>query len=326
MADGRFAPSPTAPLHLGNLRTALVAWLAARSSGSRFLLRVEDLDALASRPEHEASAIADLAALGLDHDGDVVRQSERREIYSSTIARLVVEDRTYPCYCTRREVLAESRDSIAAPHGVVPSGAYPGTCSTLDRRSRVERAASGRGHSLRLRAEGASVTFIDRLAGECTGVVDDFVIRRVDGAPAYNLAVVVDDADQGVGEVVRGDDLLGTTPRQVFLATLLDVPVPMYTHVALVVGPDGGRLAKRHGSVTLDDQRTMGRRPEDVLSLLAGSLGLAEPGEPVTAADLVARFDVSAIPRTVWKFPADVVAGLGGGDRVRGDRVRGDQR
>lgn len=312
MADGRFAPSPTAPLHLGNLRTALVAWLEARLSGGRFLVRIEDLDRVACRVEHEASALADLDALGLDHDGEVLRQSERRSIHGSAIDRLVAEDRTYPCYCTRREVLAEARDSIAAPHGLRPSGAYPGTCSTLDRRARTAMVESGRRPSLRLRADGASITFVDRLAGRSTGIVDDFVIRRADGAPAYNLAVVVDDAAQGVGEVVRGVDLLETTPRQVFLAGVLGVPVPAYVHVPLVVGPDGERLAKRHGSVTMADQRMVGRGPAEVLSLLAGSLGLAEPGEVVTAADLVTRFDLDLVPRTEWMLPEDVVAGFGG--------------
>ena len=303
MPDGRFAPSPTATLHLGNLRTAFVAWLAARSSDSRFLIRSEDMDQVACRPEHEESAVRDLAVLGLTHDGDVVRQSERSELYRSAIDRLIAEDLTYPCYCTRREVLAEAADSVAAPHGARPAGAYAGTCSTLDRAGRAEREAAGRAPSLRLRSGGAVVSFTDRLAGFYEGVVDDFVIRRADGTPAYNLAVVVDDADQAVGEVVRGDDLLETTPRQIHLARLLGVSVPEYLHVPLVFGSDGERLAKRHGAVTLEDHLAMVRTPTDVLDVFAVSLGLAENGEQLTLDELVQRFDVVKLPRTVWVLP-----------------------
>lgn len=301
MSTGRFAPSPTATLHLGNLRTALVAWAAARSVGSNFLLRIEDMDRAACRPEHERSARADLAALGIDHDGAVVRQSERAELYDAAIDRLVAEDRTYPCFCTRREVLAEAQSSVAAPHGRAP-GAYAGTCSTLDSLGRAARESEGRRPSLRLRAEGAVVTFIDRLMGECSGEVDDFIVRRADGTPAYNLAVVVDDADQRVGEVVRGDDLLDTTPRQILLARVLGVDVPTHLHVPLVLGPDGGRLAKRHGSVTLADQLSIGRTVDDVLAMFAVSLGLAEQEEPVTIAMVAERFDVDRLPREPWRL------------------------
>ena len=310
MPDGRFAPSPTATLHLGNLRTAFVAWLAARSSDSRFLIRSEDMDQVACRPEHEESAVRDLAVLGLTHDGDVVRQSERSELYRSAIDRLIAEDLTYPCYCTRREVLAEAADSVAAPHGARPAGAYAGTCSTLDRAGRAEREAAGRAPSLRLRSGGAVVSFTDRLAGFYEGVVDDFVIRRADGTPAYNLAVVVDDADQAVGEVVRGDDLLETTPRQIHLARLLGVSVPEYLHVPLVFGSDGERLAKRHGAVTLEDQLAMGRTPTDVLDVFAVSLGLAENGEQLTLDELVQRFDVVKLPRTVWVLPQELAGSV----------------
>jgi glutamyl-tRNA synthetase len=143
MPDGRFAPSPTGPLHLGNLRTALLAWLFARSDGSRYLLRIEDLDAAGSRSEHEASARADLAALGLDHDGPVLRQSDRRSVHEAAVERLVADGRTYPCYCTRREILAEVEAAVSAPHGPLPAGAYPGTCRDLTAGERAEREAAG---------------------------------------------------------------------------------------------------------------------------------------------------------------------------------------
>ncbi|HEY6533270.1 MAG TPA: glutamate--tRNA ligase family protein [Acidimicrobiales bacterium] len=214
MPDGRFVPSPTGPLHLGNLRTALLAWLFARADGSAFRLRIEDLDPVACRPAHAVAAAADLDALGLDHDGPVTFGSAQRAGHEAAMARLVTDDRAYPCYCTRREILAEVEASVSAPHGPLPAGAYPGTCRDLDAAAKARHEAAGRRPSWRLRAEGEIVTFHDRVAGEVSGAVDDFVIRRADGAPAYNLVVVVDDHDEGIGEVVRGDDLLDTTPAR----------------------------------------------------------------------------------------------------------------
>ena len=278
---GRYAPSPTGPLHLGNLRTALLAWLFARSAGSRFLLRVEDLDTGRVRAEHEAGQLADLHALGVDWDGDVVRQSERGALYAAALERL----ETYPCYCTRAEI----REAASAPHGELPEGTYPGTCRELSERERAERERSGRPPALRVRASGD---------------VDDFVVRRNDGAFAYNLAVVVDDADQGIQEVVRGADLLDTTPRQIWLARQLGLPSPVYVHVPLVLGPDGSRLAKRHGAVTLADRAALGEDAGAVRALLAHSLGLAAPGERPTPAELVDRFDPAALPTEPWTLPA----------------------
>jgi glutamyl-tRNA synthetase len=247
--NGRYAPSPTGTLHLGNLRTAVLAWLFARSAGSRFLMRMEDLDTGRVRPGIAEEQLADLGAVGVDWDGEVVFQSQRLGLYADAIEQLQAAGRVYECFCTRAEI----RDAASAAHGPLPEGAYPGTCLRLTEAELAEKRAMGRPPALRVRAEAERVAFTDRLHGAQEGVVDDFVIQRNDGAPAYNLAVVVDDAAQGVEEVVRGDDLLDSTPRQLFLARLLGVPAPQYAHVPLVLGPDGARLAKRHGGVTLRD-------------------------------------------------------------------------
>lgn len=296
MPDGRFAPSPSGELHLGNLRTALLAWLFARSAASRFLMRIEDLDPATSKRQHEDAQLRDLAALGIDWDGDIVRQSDRTRLYDDAIAALDADGLVYRCYCTRREI----HEAASAPHGHAPDGAYPGTCRELTAAERARREDEGRRPALRLRAQVDRLAFDDRIHGRVEGAVDDVVLRRNDGTPAYNLAVVVDDALQGVGEVVRGDDLLLSTPRQLHLASLLGLAAPAHAHVPLVLGPDGKRLAKRDGAVTLAERRALGESPGDVLALLAASVGLARPDERVTAAGLVERFDPDALPRTSW--------------------------
>ena len=261
-------------------------------------MRVEDLDRSRVRPGIEERQLADLCAIGLDWDGTVVRQSERMGLYEEAVARLDDEGLLYPCYCTRKEI----RAAVSAPHGIPAADRYPGTCRTLTETERADREAAGRPPALRVRAEGARIAFEDRLMGRQEGETDDFVVRRNDGAPAYQLAVVVDDADQGVGEVVRGADLVDSTPRQILLARLLGLPVPRYAHVPLVLGPDGTRLAKRHGAVTLEDLVARGDGPGDMLAWLARSLGLAGPGEKPKIVDLLARFDPDRLPRepTVW--------------------------
>jgi len=291
--DGRYAPSPTGPLHLGNLRTAVAAWLFARSAGARFLLRIEDLDPKRSRREHEEGQLADLRALGLDWDGPVMRQSERRESHRDALGELERQGRVYPCWCTRAEI----REAASADHGPMPEGAYPGTCRSLSKAERAERERSGRPAALRLDAGGAVATATDRLHGELQGVVDDVVLWRGDDTPAYNLVVVVDDAEQGIGEVVRGDDLLDSTPRQAHLARLLGLEPPAYAHIPLVVGPDGARLAKRHGAVTLAEREALGEGREEILAWMTSSLGLTLPGERVPPHDLVGRFDPARLAR-----------------------------
>lgn len=297
-ADGRFAPSPTGPLHLGSLRTALVAWLFARSQSARFRLRIEDLDPQRSRREFEDAQTADLAALGIDWDGPVVRQSDRVGLYEQALADLRSQDRLYPCFCTRAEI----REAASAPHGEYPEGAYPGTCLRLSDTERRARERSGRPYALRLRAEGERIEFVDRLLGPRATRVDDFVVSRADGVPAYQLAVVLDDADQGIGEVVRGADLVTSTPRQILLGRLLGLPQPTYAHVPLVLGADGARLAKRHGAVTLA-QRAEG--PASVLAELAHTLGLALDRSQVSRpAELLPEFDPVRLPLRPVRLPA----------------------
>ena len=292
VADGRFAPSPTGALHLGNLRTALLAWLHARAGDGRFVMRVEDLDAGRVREPFVAEQLSDLAAIGLDWDGEVVRQSERADLYAAAFDRLQREGRTYRCFCSRREI----REAASAQHGRDPQLRYPGTCRSLSPAESDRRADAGDEFALRLRADGARVTVSDLIAGERSEVADDLVLRRRDGAFAYNLAVVVDDAEQGVGTVLRGDDLLASTPGQALLCDLLDLERPRWAHVPLVLGPDGERLAKRHGAVTLADLAARGRSPADAVAWMATSLGLAQPGERPTAAALVDGFDLAKLP------------------------------
>jgi glutamyl-tRNA synthetase len=284
---GRFAPSPTGRLHVGNLRTALVAWLMARSTGRRFVVRMEDLDQVTSSPEHERSQLRDLAALGLDWDGPVLRQSERFDLHRAALAALEAQGLTYRCWCSRREIAAAAH----APHGEVAR--YPGTC-----RDRPEGPEGP--FAIRLRADHTPIEVLDQIAGRYVGCPDDVVLMRRDGIPAYQLAVVVDDADQGVDQVVRADDLLPSTPSQVHLQALLGLPTPTYVHVPLVLGPDRTRLAKRHGAVTLED---LGWSGVEARAHLAVSLGLAAPGERPSLDDLLERFDPTCLPREPWVFP-----------------------
>lgn len=290
--SGRFAPSPTSDLHLGNLRTALLAWLFARSTGRDFLVRIEDLDQarVAAAAGVAERQLADLAALGIDHDGEVVRQSERLALYEEALGRL----ETYECFCSRKEIA----EAAQAPHGS-DHRPYPGTCRTLSDEERAERGAVRAG-AVRVRAGGVRWTVSDELYGAVTGEVDDFVLQRGDGTYAYNLAVVVDDGAQGVDQVVRGDDLLSSAPRQAWLAEQLGITPPTYAHVPLAVAADGRRLAKRDGAVTLADLAAQGVTPERVLSQIATSLGLADSTEPVTTALLLSRFDPAQLPRDPW--------------------------
>ena len=287
--SGRYAPSPSGDLHIGNLRTALLAWMFARSSGRDFRMRVEDLDRV--REGAERRQLDDLAALGIDWDPPLVRQSERRAVYEAAVSGLVARGLTYECFCTRREIA----EAASAPHGT--PGLYPGTCRDLTDEERAARREE-RPAALRLAAGAVEFTVRDLLHGEYTGAVDDLVLVRNDGVPAYNLAVVVDDGAMDVDQVVRGDDLLGSAPRQAYLATLLGITPPVYAHVPLALNAAGARLAKRDGAVTLADLHTLGWSTADVVAAIADSLGMAARD----AAGMLAVFDPATLPRAPWVF------------------------
>ena len=288
---GRYAPSPTGDLHLGNLRTALLAWLFARSTSRRFLLRIEDLDSGRVRPGIAEQQLSDLTALGITFDGEPVVQSRRLAAYEEALRSLA--DVTYECFCSRREIA----QAASAPHGAVPR--YPGTCQNLTEADRRSRRLT-RQPALRLRADGAWQTIHDVLHGEITAEVDDVVLRRNDGVPAYNLAVVVDDVFSGIDQVVRGEDLLPAAATQAYLTKLLGHHLPTYAHVPLAVNVEGRRLAKRDGAVTLPELAAYGMTPDAVLRVIAQSLELTGPGEPVSLDGMLNRFDPGRLPREPW--------------------------
>ena len=302
MGASRYAPSPSGDLHFGNLRTAVLAWLFARSTGRRFLMRVEDVDTQRSSMDSARRQLEDLAALGLDWDGEVVYQSQRFPRYDEVITELAARGLVYECYCSRKDIQRAS----SAPHA--GPGSYPGTCRDLPGEEREARRAElqeqGRVPALRLRASVMSWPVTDYYVGEYTGDVDDFILRRGGNANqgqdyAYNLAVVVDDADYGVDQVVRGDDLLTSAPRQAHLADLLGYQPPEFVHVPLVLNADGQRLAKRDGAVTLREMLET-RTVAEVVAAIGESLGeVGVSGLP----ELVERFDPRTLPREpyVWR-------------------------
>ena len=310
---GRYAPSPSGDLHLGNLRTAILAWAMARRGGKSFYMRVEDLDRV--RPGAAERQLADLQAMGLDWDvspgsaaestegkeAGVLYQSTRLAAYERAVQRLREAGLVYECYCTRREI----QEASSAPHGA--PGAYPGTCRGLSEAQREERRAQ-RPPALRLRAERTSYTVQDDFYGSYTGLVDDFVLVRNDGTYAYNLTSVVDDAFVGVEQIVRGDDLLPSAPRQAYLASLLGLPQPRYAHVPLALNEEGKRLAKRDGAVTLPQLREAGVEVPTILGWIAASIpvynadGSAHSADvPVpNAAAILERFDPARMATEPW--------------------------
>jgi glutamyl-tRNA synthetase len=292
---GRLAPSPTGRLHLGIARTSLVAWLRARAAGGTLVLRIEDIDGPRVIPGSAEGIMEDLRWLGLDWDEGPdlggphapYLQSERGAHYARAIAQLQAKGLVYPCTCSRKEIL----ELASAPHGDL-GPRYPGTCR--EGPQRADRPAS-----LRLRAADTAPSFHDGIHGAYTGDrLDDFVLQRGDGVYAYQLAVVVDDLAMQISEVVRGDDLLSSTPRQLALYAALDAEPPAFVHVPLVLGPDGKRLSKRHESTSIAEYRDAGVSPERIIGLLAHTLGLAPAGAVLPASALVAGFRLEALPRT----------------------------
>jgi glutamyl-tRNA synthetase len=311
---GRYAPSPTGRLHLGNARTALFAWLDARSHGGAFIMRVEDLDRARVPAGAEPGVLQDLAWLGIDWDEGPdrggpfapYRQSERGADYDAAIDRLLADGRAFPCACSRADVARAAQ----APHAADEDGPrYPGTCrGAAPDEVRARAAAQGRAPAIRFAGDGARIDFVDLILGAVAGDaagIDDFVLRRADGTAAYQLAVVVDDAAMAVTRVVRGDDLLRSTPRQLALYRALGLPAPAFAHVPLVLTPSGERLAKRTRPEAVADLRARGIVPETIVAALAASAGLRGRGASCRAKDLIPDFSLARIDRR----PA-VVSGL----------------
>ncbi len=261
------------------------------------------------RDEHYQSQAEDLAALGLHWDGKPVRQSDRSDLYLDAIDLLARRGLTYPCYCSRKDI----REASQAPNGMTTdsvggAGHYPGTCRQLTRKQQRQHEDAGRPPAIRIRAEAIELSFVDSICGEQSDVVDDFVIQRNDRTPAYNLAVMVDDSLQGIQQVVRADDLLASTVRQLFIANALDLDPPTFAHVPLVLAPTGKRLAKRDGAVTLEDRQRLGETPAQILAMLAASLGLSRPGEPVLLGQILERFDPGLLPRQPFTLDEDYLS------------------
>jgi glutamyl-tRNA synthetase len=302
---GRYAPSPTGTIHLGNASTALLAWLSVRSRGGAYVMRMEDLDAPRVVAGSAEAVLSDLAWLGLDWDegpdlgGPFAPyvQSRRREHYDRAFEELRARRRVYPCFCSRRDIQA----AASAPQSPGDEVLYPGTCRALSDDEAAARIDAGRSHAWRFRVEPSDVSgFDDVVCGRFEPdreQLGDFVVRRADGAPAYQLAVVVDDLAMRINEVVRGSDLLASTVRQKAIYRALEASPPAYGHVPLWIDSDGVRLSKRHRGVTLAELREMGRSAESVVGGLAARLGLRPDAGPVTARALAADFSWAPVQR-----------------------------
>jgi len=289
---GRYAPSPTGRQHLGNLRTALVAWLQVRIRGGIFVLRMEDLDLPRTRPGSAEQILEDLKWLGLDWDegpdaggpGASYVQSERVELYELALAKLVEGQHTFACYCSRKDIAQAS----SAPHGI-DGPVYPGTCREL------ADPQDGRQAAIRCRVGNSRISFKDAVAGpfdfDLTGSVGDFVIKRTDGLFAYQLAVALDDALMGITDVVRGADLLNSTPRQMHVLQLLGFTPPRYWHVPLKKDEQGQRMSKRDGSQSIAELQENGVSPDAVVGELAFELGLIDSKRSLSATELVTHVD-----------------------------------
>lgn len=302
---GRLAPSPTGAQHVGNARTFLIAWLSARSRNGRVLLRIEDIDSPRVKAGAAEQACEDLRWLGLDWDDGPIRQTGRLPLYQAALDRLKAAELVYPCTCTRTDI----ERAASAPHAEHEGPTYPGTCAF--RRAADALTLGDRPYAWRFRAGPGAVAYDDGFRGPVTldlaAIGGDFVVWKSADTPAYQLAVVVDDADQGVTEVIRGDDLVPSTPRQLLLYRALGLRPPAFTHVPLVVGPDGRRLAKRHGDTRLATLRAAGVTPPALLGLLAWSCGWIDRIEPIALADLLYRFRLDSIPRQPFVLTAELL-------------------
>ena len=298
MRTTRLAPSPTGALHLGNARTFLINWLLARRNGWKILLRIEDLDGPRIKRGADLQAIEDLKWLGLDWDEGPLYQSSRAEIYAAAIEKLLSRGLAYPCICTRKEV----ESAASAPHAEDGSTIYPGTCRGRFATVEEARAACGKSPAIRFHVPEVAVEFEDCFAGrqsfDVARQLGDFVIAKADGTAAYQLAVVIDDAEAGITDVIRGDDLLDSTPRQILLYKALGLThlIPNYIHLPLIVGSDGKRLAKRHGDTRVSFYREHGVSADRLLALLGRWCGI-NSGESMALQEILAHFRIESVPK-----------------------------
>lgn len=290
---GRFAPTPSGRMHLGNVFSALMAWVSVRSQNGSFILRIEDLDIRAHNPQYTSLLLDDLQWLGLTWDRGPFFQSKRTELYQDALLKLKQQELLYPCFCSRADLHAAQ-----APHASDGAYVYAGTCRNLSQSEREELSA----HKIpatRMQVPNKIYTFEDRVYGPTSQNLaescGDFIVQRADGVFAYQLAVVVDDADMGITEVVRGSDLLSSTPRQLYLQDVLGLSHPTYAHLPLLVAPDGRRLSKRNHDLDLGVLRSQGKTPEEILGFLAYCAGLTEENEPLSAVQIANRFSLETL-------------------------------
>jgi glutamyl-tRNA synthetase len=306
MPTGRLAPSPTGSQHVGNARTYLIAWLAARATGGSVRLRIEDIDVWRNRPKAAEQAVEDLRRLGLDFDGEPITQSRNLPQHEAALEELKRLELVYPCTCSRSDIAS----AASAPHAEHEAPTYPGTCA---HRTAADAGRLDKPFAWRFRVTD-SPAFTDEFLGEVR--VDlmqaggDFIVWRSLKVPAYQLAVVVDDAAVGVTQVVRGDDLVSSTPRQLLIYRALGLTPPGFAHVPLVVGADGRRLAKRHGDTRVAALFDAGVQSEKLVGLLAWSCGWLDRIEPVTPRELIPHFTFATIPREPFVLTDAVVKSL----------------